>query len=293
MKDTQTKPLRFIFITMCVGEKFFEPVKKGMHDAAAMLGVSCEFVGTTEVDVDAQVQLVRDAIRDGYDGIALLPVQQGAFGGVVKEALERGVPVVAFNIDDPDCGRLSVIAQNLFEAGRTLASNAAEFIAPGSRVLVTLHNAGIASLEARLAGIQQVLTEKDIRWRTLVTGITCEASASVIAATLREHPDIRVVLGTGQADTEGAGRAVEQHFDGREYSVAGFDLSAETLRLIKLGVIRFTIDQQPYVQGFYPVVQLALHCRYGLVPSSFDAGAVIIDAANVDEVMALVKNDYR
>ena len=98
---------------------------------------------------------------------------------------------------------------------------------------------------------------------------------------LRENPDIRIVLGTGQSDTEAAGRALEAHFAGQGYWSAGFDLSPETLRLIQAGHIRCTVDQQPYIQGFYPVLQLTLYLRYGIVPSDIDAGAAIIDQSLV------------
>lgn len=63
--------------------------------------------------------------------------------------------------------------------------------------------------------------------------------------------------------------------------------------MVKSGIIAFTIDQQPYVQGFYPVVQLALYRRYGLKPSSQDAGATVITAADVDRVLELSAAGYR
>jgi len=117
--------------------------------------------------------------------------------------------------------------------------------------------------------------------------------AEVVARTLRANLDIRIVLGTGQADTEAAGRAIERHFPNRGYFSAGFDMSPTTLRLIQEGHIRCTVDQQPYIQGFYPVMQLVLYLRYGIVPSDIDAGAAIIDKANVDQVMALSQQLYR
>ena len=63
--------LKFIFITCVVNEDFFIPVKKGMEDAAQMMDVECVFTGTEGVDISAQVEMVRQAIRDKYDGIAL------------------------------------------------------------------------------------------------------------------------------------------------------------------------------------------------------------------------------
>ena len=116
------KPLRFAFITCAVNARFFEPVEKGMNDAARIMGVECDFVGTEGVDVEAQANLVRQAVADGYDGIALNIIDPVAFDAVVREAIEKGVPVVAFNVDDhltPNA-RLSSVNQRLYEAGETL-----------------------------------------------------------------------------------------------------------------------------------------------------------------------------
>lgn len=104
---------------------------------------------------------------------------------------------------------------------------------------------------------------------------------------------VEAVLCTGQADTEGAGLAVERAFAGRGLYVAGFDLSPEILRLVRAGTIAATVDQQPYLQGFYPVVQLALYRRYGLCPLSIDTGAALITRENADSVMALSATGYR
>jgi len=115
----------------------------------------------------------------------------------------------------------------------------------------------------------------------------------VWAKALRENPDIRIVFSSGQSDTEASGRAIEAHFAGKDYSAAGFDLSPKTLELIRDGHVRFTIDQQPYVQGFYPVVALTLNLRYGIQPSDIDPGAGVIDADNVKQIIELSKAGYR
>jgi simple sugar transport system substrate-binding protein len=142
-------------------------------------------------------------------------------------------------------------------------------------------------------GIQDVLKAKSIRWTSVITGNDSKKGAHIVGETLRKHPEIRVVLGSGQSDTEAAGRAITAEFANQGYWAAGFDLSPMTLDLIEQGHIRFTVDQQPYVQGFYPVVQLALHCRYGLAPSNIDAGATMIDRSNVQSVKRLTAEHFR
>jgi simple sugar transport system substrate-binding protein len=289
------KRLRLVFITTCAEAKFFEPVVKGMEDAARMMGVECKFTGTPGVDFKAQAEMVRQAVKDGYDGIALNLVHTEAFDEVVQEAIEQGVPVVGFNTDDhatPNA-RLSGVNQRLYAAGRALARYVSPHIRPGSHVLLTMHDRGVSSLEDRLRGLQNVLKEKKVKWTVAVTGNDSAKGAEIVADLLKKNSDIRVVLGTGQADTEAAGRAIEKHFANRGYWSAGFDLSPETLRLIQKGVIRGTVDQQPYVQGFYPVIQLTLYLRYGLKPSDMDAGAAIIDRSNVAQAIELTKKKYR
>ena len=289
------RPLRLVFITCTVDAKFFEPVKKGMNDAAEMMGIKCDFLGTNGVDVKAQAEMVRQAVADGYDGIAVNIIDPEAFDAVIQEAIDKGVPVVGFNVDDhatPNT-RLSSVNQRLYQAGEALAEHVSPHVPDGAHVLMTMHDEGVSALEDRLAGQQAILKKKNVRWTVVVTGNDSVKGSDVITETLKDNPGIRIVLGTGQSDTEAAGRAIEKSFAGRGYWSAGFDLSPETLRLIREGHIRCTVDQQPYIQGFYPVIQLTLYLRHGIVPSDIDAGAAIVDAANVDQIIELTRQRYR
>jgi len=247
------------------------------------------------VDVEAQARMVRQAVIDGYDGIAVNLIDPEAFDKVIQEALRQGVPVVGFNVDDHATPnpRLSSVNQRLYDAGQTLAKYLLPHIPDDAHILMTMHDEGVSALEDRLRGEQAVLKTKNVRWTVIVSGSDSVKGADVIAQALRDRPDIRIVLGTGQSDTEAAGRAIEASFAGQGYWSAGFDLSPATLRLIQKGHIRCTVDQQPYIQGFYPVLQLTLYLRYGIVPSDIDAGAAIIDKTNVDQVMELSQRKYR
>jgi simple sugar transport system substrate-binding protein len=238
---------------------------------------------------------VRRAVADGYQGIALSIIDPVAFDAAVAEAIRQGVPVVAFNVDDRNTpnARLAAVAQRFPEAGRALVKHLAADVPAGAHLLATLHDKGISALDDRLRGMQDALKGKNVRWTILVTGNDEAKGEQLIADAFRRNPDIRIVLGTGQADTEAAGRVLEKHFAGRGCWSAGFDLSPEILRLIKAGVIRCTVDQQPYIQGFYPVVQLTLHLRYGICPSDIDAGAAIVERSNADRVLELTRRQFR
>jgi len=289
------KQLRFVFSTCCRDEAFFNPVKKGMEDAARAMNVRCEFTGTEGVDLKAQAEMVRKAVADGCDGIALNIIDPVAFDDVVAEAIAKGVPVVAFNVDDHTTpnARLSAVCQDFHKAGRTLATHALPFIPQGSKVLITQHDRGISALDDRLRGIQDVLKKQAIAWKVVCTTNEPTKAIEVVSRELKADPGIKFVLGTGLTDTEAAGRAIERDSPGRGCTSAGFDLSPEILRLIKADVIRLSIDQQPYIQGYYPVVQLTLYCRYGIQPSDVDAGAGVILKKDVDRVLELTRRHYR
>jgi simple sugar transport system substrate-binding protein len=289
------KPLRIAFITCAVDQKFFDPLKRGMNDAAAAMNVECDFLGTSGVDVPAQIELMKKAVADGYDGVALNIIDAEAFDAVIAETLEKGVPVVGFNVDDSASpnARLAAVSQQFEAAGTKLATLALPDIPVGARVLLTKHDEGVSALDERSRGIQAVLKSKGINWTTVVTGNDAVAGAKVVADALRAHPDIRIILGSGQADTEAAGRAIEADFPQQDYWAAGFDMSPKTLQLIEADAIRFTLDQQPYAQGFYPVVQLTLNLRYGLAPASLDAGAGVISKKNVARVKQLCEEGFR
>ncbi|WP_172992040.1 substrate-binding domain-containing protein [Lacipirellula parvula] len=292
---TAAKPLRLAFITCAVDQKFFDPVKRGMNDAATALNVECDFLGTPGVDVPAQIELVKKAVADGYEGIAINIIDAKAFDDVIADTIAKGVPVVGFNVDDSASpnARLAAVSQQFEAAGRKLATLALPDVPQGAHVLLTKHDEGVSALVERSRGIQEVLKSKGITWTAVVTGNDAVAGARVVAKALRKHPEIRIILGSGQSDTEAAGRAIEASFPQQGYWAAGFDMSPKTLQLIEAGAIRFTLDQQPYAQGFYPVVQLTLNLRYGLAPASLDAGAGVIDKKNVARVKQLCEEGFR
>jgi simple sugar transport system substrate-binding protein len=127
----------------------------------------------------------------------------------------------------------------------------------------------------------------------LVTGVDSSLAAEMIGAYLENHPEVHTIIGTGLADTEGAGLAVEALEKSEDYLVVGFDLSPNILRLVKNGIVAYTIDQQPYVQGFFPVVQLVHLYRYGIQPMNIDAGATVIGRENVGSIIRLSDDGYR
>jgi simple sugar transport system substrate-binding protein len=89
-----------------------------------------------------------------------------------------------------------------------------------------------------------------------------------------------------------------ERYDLHEQGVrgGGYDLLPKTLELLDQGHIDFTIDQQPYLQGFYPVMQLYLYkISDGLTgPAETNTGLLFVeqdDAAQYLETESRFEGD--
>ena len=74
---------------------------------------------------------------------------------------------------------------------------------------------------------------------------------------------------------------------------AGFDLSAATADAINEGWVGAVLDQQPYLQGFLPIVQICLTKKFGFSGLHIDTGAAIIHKGNIAFVAPLAEAGIR
>jgi simple sugar transport system substrate-binding protein len=62
---------------------------------------------------------------------------------------------------------------------------------------------------------------------------------------------------------------------------------------MKAGYIQVEIDQQPYEQGFLPVMQVYLEKKAGLAPADVDSGEAVFTPEAADKLMAWSKEGLR
>jgi simple sugar transport system substrate-binding protein len=78
--------------------------------------------------------------------------------------------------------------------------------------------------------------------------------------------------------------------------VATFDLNVDVAQQIKDGGIAFSVDQQPYVQGYMAVTSLWLNLTNGNDIGGGGpvlTGPSIVDDTNIDPIITYTKNDTR
>jgi simple sugar transport system substrate-binding protein len=74
---------------------------------------------------------------------------------------------------------------------------------------------------------------------------------------------------------------------------AGFDMSPNTAQAIKDGFQNLVIDQQPFLQGYLPILNICLTKKYGFAGFDVNTAGAFVDSTNVDAVAPLAAKEIR
>ncbi|MER7562224.1 substrate-binding domain-containing protein [Streptomyces sp. NPDC097941] len=242
------------------GDAFWELVQKGAEAAAAKDGI--ELTYANDSDPAGQARLVRDAIGDRVDGIAVTLAKPAAMKAPVAAARAAGIPVVGLNsgIDAwKSQGLLEYFGQDEIEAGAAVGGKL-----NGLKVkhaLCVIHERGNVALEARCAGVKKTFGGETEN--LYVEGTDPEAVDTVLTARLRQDPGIDEVVTLGAQFALDAVDSVKAA--GSKAQVATFDLNSDLTKAIRAGSVQFAVDQQPYLQGYLAVDSLWLYKTNGNV----------------------------
>lgn len=286
--------LKFVVVSHATAVPFFVPVRKGVEEAGRLLGVDASFTGPPDFNVARQIEFIKAAIAAGADGIGTTMPDPEAFNDVVAEALQKGIPVIALNADAPKSKRLAYIGQGNYEAGRSMGKEIVKRLPGGGDIVLTTHTAGAYNLEERLRGAREVLQEGGKYKVQVLVGTTDMVKAnSLISSYLQGHPDTKGFFAVDDITGSAIAQLIEREGLKGKLVAGAFDLVPDVMNGIKAGTMQFTIDQQPYLQGFNTVMQLYLLKKYQLAPADVNTGVAPVTSANVEKVMTLAEQGYR
>lgn len=278
---------KFVFTCHDAGTPFFAPVIAGMNDAAEALGVTVEFIGPKTMDVAGHVDMTESALEGGIDGLAISLPDEVAYDAIVQQAVDMGICVVGYNTDDetPNA-RMAFVGQDMFEAGYSMGDEIKKYLPDGGNVILSTCCPGHSAIEARLAGARASLEGSNVNvvGDNLNYGADLTEAVSKIEAAHLANPDIDGIYSV-DAYTEAIGAYISINNLSGKLLGGGFDLVPATLDYIKENALQFTIGQDPYSQGFYPVVIMWLYAAKGISPKNVDTGAEVVDMNNIDFIM--------
>ncbi|NJB68120.1 simple sugar transport system substrate-binding protein [Desulfobaculum xiamenense] len=279
------------------GDPFWKIEFRGAMDAAKMCAAQLTILAPDiPNDIVRQTELLEQAIAAAPDGIATTISHPTALTSKLRLARERGIPVVAFNALPHDVDRLrtpflAYIGMNDHSAGEAAARRALASGRLRTRVAVAVQQPGLTGLTSRLNGLRNIFEEQGIIVDALDVTSDPDVARQVVTDHLRLRPDTSGLICLGPIGTHALAPLVKKR--GSALYFASFDITPLTVQLIREGTMDFTVDQQPYMQGFMSVMLLDLAARYALTPADIDTGVGIVDAENVETVRALARENVR
>lgn len=272
------------------GDTFWDKIRAGAEQAARDTGATLKY--SSDPNAGEQAKLIQNAIDSRVDGIATTMATPDALRGAMRNAGNAAIPLVAFNagIDQyEDAG-----ASMYFGSDEGLAGAAAgeRIAADGGAVpLCVIQQTGSVALEARCAGVKsKVPATRNIQ----VNGANNAEVAATLQAALAADPSIDYVVTLGAQQALAAMKA--KAWAGSDAKVVTFDLDPDVAGLIKDGQIEFSIDQQPYVQGYMAVTALYLNLKNGNDIGGGRAvltGPSFVDRGNIDQILPFARNNTR
>ena len=284
---------RIVFVNHVTTNPFFTATQYGMRDAAALTGCTTQWTGSANSIAAEMVSAINSAIAAKADAIAVSLVDQHAFNDPVQRALEAGIPVFSYNADvtpAQGCPRLAYIGQDLFKAGQLMGQKIASLV-DGGRVGLLIATPGQLNIQPRLDGAMDVLKKsgKNYTIDVIASGAAVNNEISSVKSYYLGHQDVRGMFAVDGGTTEGIAECMAQYgLAAKGVHGGGFDLLPRTLQLIQQGAMDFTIDQQPYLQGYYTVMQAYMYLLSGGLsgPADTNTGLKFVTKDNVGPYLA-------
>ncbi|MDF2701645.1 MAG: hypothetical protein K0S10_589 [Rubrobacteraceae bacterium] len=287
-----TPEWNFVFICHVTTNSFFVPTQYGIEDAQALLGTTSQWTGSEDSTVSEMIDAMNTAISGNADGIAVAVVDPVAFNDPIQKALDNGIPVIAYNANGEGPGTnpaLAYVGQDLFQSGVEMGNRIVSLVDEGL-VALFIATPGQLNIQPRIDGAKQAIEDSgaNIEIQQVTTGAKITEERSRIEAWYNGHKDVAGMFAVDAGSTQGVAQVMEQFgLHDKGVKAGGYDLLPETLKLMRAQHIDFTIDQQPYLQGFFPVMQLYLYNISGGVtgPAETNTGLIFITPDTVDRYL--------
>jgi simple sugar transport system substrate-binding protein len=126
------------------------------------------------------------------------------------------------------------------------------------------------------------------------TNTTPASGGPTFAGIMAKNPGVKaVVTDHGGLTATAATYMKAANLKAGSVYFGGFDVSPATTTAIQSGFLQLVIDQQPFLQGYLPILQICLTKKYGFSGLDVNTAGGFVDASNVKAVAPLAKVEIR
>jgi simple sugar transport system substrate-binding protein len=298
--------LTFAIVTHTAGNGFFDPVYVGATVAGNMIGAKILLLGSeSPVDDPArEIEILNQIIQDPtIDGIIMTTPQVGAYDDIVKTAEANGIPVVTTNSFDPNIyHRLGISHTGQDASAAAIAGNAlvqclmdrgvtgGSIVLPNSTAMgnVEVNNRVTAAYGAIVAALKDAGKLDAFKVDAGPEGVGVDADpndpVNAIVSLFESRGDVVGAFAGNNVFTPALAKAVAQTGLTGKICAYGFDLGPAQQEAIRSGDLTGSLGQQPFLQGFWPVMQLYLQIDRGISAANLDTRAQLVTEESVGNV---------
>lgn len=288
-----------------VGGTYNTVVINGAKSAANDIGAKITFV-YSDWSPEKMIENFKKAIAEKPTGIVVMGHPgDAAYAPFIDEARKKGIRVTCVDTQLPkiqakyQAQGFGYIGPDNYSQGQSMARECLQRfgLKKGDRAFVW----GLKRLPTRgrrAIGILEVLEKAGVvvDYLEISPEIDKDPSlgAPLITGYLSAHPDCKLMIvdhGALTAQMENFLRAAGAKPN--SINVAGFSLSPATATAIKNGYVDLVGDAQPFLLGYFSVVQIALTQKYGFSGLNIDTGGGFIGADNLSLIEPLAKKGLR
>jgi len=261
---------------------FWGNVRDGVLSAGQDFGVAASIRGpAVESDVQGQIDIVRQAIREKPDAIVLAAADFYDLVPVAREIKSHGIPLVCvdsfINSGDDDVR----IGTDSYEGGQKCASALLRYVKPGDLVAIMSYVKGSSTAIDRESGVRDGLKGAVRILDTLYSNADADLAFSQAARLIAQTPGLRGIVTLNDPTARGAARALDESGKATSIALIGFDNSLLVLHYLERGVIRDTVVQKPFNMGYLAIKTASDLMRHRRVPRFINTGSVDISRANM------------
>jgi simple sugar transport system substrate-binding protein len=298
--------LTFAIVTHTAGNGFFDPVYVGAKVAADLIGADVLLLGSESPTDDParEIEILNQIVQDpSIDGIIMTTPQVGAYDDIVKTAEANGIPVATTNSFDPNILNRSGISHTGQDASAAAIAGEAlvqclidRGVEGGSIVLPSSTAMGNIEVNNRVTSafnaIVKRLNDNGMLEKFKVdagpenTGIDTNPNDPVngIVTLFESRGDVVGAFAGNNVFTPALAKAVAQTGMTGKICAYGFDLGPAQQDALKSGDLTGALGQQPFLQGFWPVMQLWLQIDRGIAAANLDTRAQLVTQETVGAV---------
>ena len=264
-------------------DSWWNTIKNAIEVAGEQMDGEVDYRNPPTGDLADMARIVEQASAADPVGIIVTIADFDVLKGPITDAVDKGIPVITINSGTKEqseqLGALMHVGQPEYDAGfgagkKAKAAGVKQFLC------VNHYITNPASVE-RCQGYADALGVK-LGAQMIDSGQDPAEIKNKVMAYLNSNPKANGILTLGPTSAHPTLAALEELGLEGEVHFATFDISDEIAAAVKDGTIAFAIDQQPYLQGYMPVVVLTNLARYGVLPSGhMNSGPGFVTKANI------------